>query len=297
MDPNSETTTGIRMINREQIEKLLSDSRYLREHIAEQLYTENGSEEFSQFLARTDIKPSSVLLLLGYYGSDSDVSPEPCLILNKRSEAVRQAGDLCCPGGGVSLPRDANLARLLSLPRSPLKRWIFWKQYQTRSPESAHGLRVLLAASLRESYEEMRLNPLRVSFLGLLPAQRLGAFHRAIYPMVGWASRQRHFKTNWEVDRIVTIPLRNLLQSENYALTRFSMARTNDDARHPNWDNYPCFLLGHEESSEILWGATFRIVMLFLNIVFDFSPPKADALKPVHRVLSSNYYTGSPRRA
>jgi hypothetical protein len=49
------------------------------------------------------------------------------------------------------------------------------------------ALAVLLAAGLREAWEEMRLNPLGVSFLGVAAQQHLVMFDRVIHPLVGWA--------------------------------------------------------------------------------------------------------------
>ena len=47
-------------------------------------------------------KASVVLFLVGDCPAESGARPETCLILNKRSARVRQAGDLCCPGGGIA---------------------------------------------------------------------------------------------------------------------------------------------------------------------------------------------------
>ena len=76
---------------------------------------------------------------------------------------------------------------------------------------------LLLAASLREGLEEMRLNPLGVEFLGALPLQRLVMFKREIYPFVGWVGRQRRFFPNWGVTDIVYIPLGTFLDPKRYA--------------------------------------------------------------------------------
>ena len=143
---------------------------------------------------------SAVLFLLG-----TSASGEPFLILNKRSQRVRQAGDLCCPGGGIAPSIDRLLARWLNLPRMPLSRWphgSWWRRYRKADfPKLA----LLLAAALREGFEEMRLNPLGVRFLGPMPAQHLVMFKRAIYPMVGWVNHQQRFFPNWEVEKIVTV--------------------------------------------------------------------------------------------
>src|SRR5512134_1427174 len=69
---------------------------------------------------------SAVLLLLGP-GLTLESRHDICLILNKRSRRVRQPGDLCCPGGSISLPIDLRLSRLLMMPLLPLTRWPNWR--------------------------------------------------------------------------------------------------------------------------------------------------------------------------
>ena len=132
---------------------------------------------------------------------------QPCLILNKRSMKVRQPGDLCCPGGSVSPGIDYKLAQLLFLPGTPIRRWRFLGQWRRKRPAEADYLGLLLATGLRESFEEMRLNPFGVRFLGPLPPAELVMFRRKIYPLVCWVARQKKFTANWEVDKIVSIPL------------------------------------------------------------------------------------------
>ena len=85
-------------------------------------------------------------------------------------------------------------------------------------------LRLLLATALREGAEEMRLNPLGVGFQGMLPPEHLVMFNRTIYPMVGWVQRQQRFFPNWEVERIVRIPVRALLVPTDYIRLRLTMA-------------------------------------------------------------------------
>lgn len=126
---------------------------------------------------------SAVLFPVGPKCEDSDHPGEPCLILNKRSRKVKQAGDLCCPGGSVSWQTDLILSKLLTFPFSPLTKWSFWKKCRAHDPKDARKLAVLYATSLRESFEEMRLNPLGVRFLGVLPAQQLMMRNRFIFPM------------------------------------------------------------------------------------------------------------------
>jgi len=43
----------------------------------------------------------------------------------------------------------------------------------------------------------------------------------------------------------------------------------------------------------VLWGATFRIVMSFLETVFGFSAPSMDSLPVITNTLNERYLNGS----
>jgi 8-oxo-dGTP pyrophosphatase MutT (NUDIX family) len=236
---------------------------------------------------------SAVLLLLGRNSQKDSISPEPCLVLNKRSPKVRQPGDLCFPGGRIAPRLDLHLARLLRLPFFPLGRWPYWTEwYKGRKPE-ARRLALLFAAGIREGLEEMRLNPLGVKFLGPMPSQSLVMFPRVIYPMAGWITRQRRFLPNWEVEKIVRISLRDLLNPEYYACYRLHFGNAHPRGRDGNPQDLPCFLHKKHEEMEVLWGATYRIVTVFLELVFGFTPPEIESLPVVYGSLNENYLTGS----
>lgn len=235
---------------------------------------------------------SSVMFLLGRLAVEDGSTPEICIVLNKRSKDVRQSGDLCCPGGTVEAKLDPYLAKLLSLPYSPLTRWPLWPDFRASQPEKAGLLSLLLAAALRESWEEMRLNPLGIRFLGPLPPQRLLLFKRVIYPMIGWIHRQRHFVPSWEVEKIVAIPLRSLLNPWNYANYRLHVPPEVEKKLDRGVQDMPCFLYQHQNRTEILWGATYRIVMHFLELTFGFKPPGIKTLPVVLGIMDENYLNG-----
>ncbi len=236
---------------------------------------------------------SAVLFLLGSQSYKKGVSSELCLILNKRSSRVKQPGDLCCPGGSISSRVDSYLAKLLYLPGSPLTRWPFWSQWSKHRHQEARNLSLLFATGLRESFEEMRLNPLGLKFLGPLPLQQLVMFKRVIYPMVCRVPYQKRFFLNWEVDKAIYIPIRNLLNPSNYACYRLHTNMPDENIKKSHHTDYPCFLHEHQNRREILWGATFRITMSFLEIVFQFKPPNIESLPVVIGTLDENYLTGS----
>jgi len=262
----------------------------LRELIAETLHRKSiGSSEFPEGVFRSPAT-SSVLFLLGVHCNGSS---EPCVVFNKRSSRVRQPGDLCFPGGRVAPRMDFLFSKVLKSPLSPLARWRFWPHWRNDRREQANRLSLLLATSLRESAEEMRLNPFGVTFLGPMPPEHLLLFRRVLYPMVAWINRQKHFLPNWEVEKIVYIPLRKLLNPEGYACYRLRFEGAENRGGEGYAEDFPCFRHQSEKEREVLWGATFRIVMSFLETVFGFSAPSMDSLPVISKTLDERYLNGS----
>lgn len=268
------------------------DTTHFIRHVSRKLYQgANGPRIFYDKEGQAS-NDSAVMLLLGNRNRECLGKMEPCLILNKRSDKVRQAGDLCCPGGGIEPRLDSCLAGFLALPCSPLTTWPYWRQYRRNRPEKGRALALFLAAGLRESFEEMRLNPLGVKLLGPLPRQQLIMFKRAIYPIVGWVNRQKRFYPNWEVAEVVRIPLHRLSVPENYARYRLRFNVKAGETTPPQMDDYPCFCQPNGPRTEILWGATYRIVMAFMESVFGFKPPDMAGLPVVDGVLDTSYVSG-----
>ncbi|MGD8472182.1 MAG: CoA pyrophosphatase [Desulfobacteraceae bacterium] len=272
--------------NSEHIENLLHQPSELIKHIIRRLYDYSSRHPVVPTDGIDWQSASAVLFLLGRLPESGHQVGEPCVILNKRSANVRQPGDLCCPGGRVSRRLDASLAVLLKLPVLPLARWPYWPLLRKRRPREAKWLRLLLTTGVRESIEEMRLNPFRLDFLGPLPAQPLVMFNRVIYPMVVWVSGQKRFYPNWEVEKIIYIPLRDLFNSKHYAQYRLAFE---DETTVPQVNTFPCFRYEKENEVELLWGATYRITAAFLDDVFGFAPPDLNSLPEIHGRLSRAY--------
>lgn len=274
---------------------LLKDPASLRTHI---------QQVTGEYLLQEPVYPehmdgirnaSAVMFLLGLMTGDDGQAPEPSLILNKRSQAVNQAGDLCCPGGGISPGMDVFLAKTMTLPGLPMWRWPFWSAIRSRRFKEAQILRVLFFTSLREGFEEMRLNPFGVRFLGPLPIQRLVMFGRVIYPMVGWVSKQQHFRLNWEVEKIVSIPLRKLLDPDNYVQYQLEMKDPNADNGSQQVYDAPSFLHKSGLESEVLWGATCRITLNFLELMFGFAVPTDGSLPVLKGIMDETYLSNGKR--
>jgi len=279
-------TLKMNLLNPEHIHKLLKQPPQLMEHITRRLHERSKKRPVFPGGGLDWQSASAVLFLIGRHLQKGRFSDETCLILNKRSENVRQPGDLCCPGGRVSRRLDAALAKLFKLPILHLVRWPYWKRWDHKRPREARWLRILLATALRESIEEMRLNPFGLQFLGPLPAQPLVMFKRVIYPMVVWFSGRKRFYPNWEVEKIIYIPLRDLLNPARYA--RYQLRFDTQSAALPV-NTFPCFRYKKDDQEELLWGATYRITAAFLEDVFGFVPPDLNSLPQIHGRLSKAY--------
>jgi hypothetical protein len=177
----------------------------------------------------------------------------------------------------------------------PLRRWPLGSWWRRHRRTDLPKLALLLAAALREGFEEMRLNPLRVKFLGPLHAEHLVMFKRAIYPMVAWVDQQQRFIPNWEVEKIVRIPVAAFFDPGNYARYRISFDAGVAGAPEVPVREFPCFVQRHNGETELLWGATYRIVEQFLNTIFGYIPPRAASLPVIRRRLSRCYLGGAPR--
>ena len=265
---------------------ILQRPRLLTNQIARRLHARHSPASIFASEGIDWAGASAVLFLLGQFPDRGRLAGKPCLILNKRSANVRQAGDLCCPGGRVNLRLDGVLAKLLKLPILPSARWPYWAEWLKLHPRGAGWLRLLLATGLRESVEEIRLNPFGLKLLGPLPPQSLRMFQRIIYPVVMWVAGQKRFYPNWEVEKIIYIPLQDLLNPARYARYRLQIETLSDAVRI---NTFPCFRHQNENETELLWGATYRITMAFLKDVFGFEPPAADSLPQIHGRLSRSY--------
>ena len=272
--------------------EILSDQTAFIAHIARVLHKQSDAYQIfidNKLIPQTS---ASVLLLLGPGHNNTHQSDEPCLILNKRSTKVRQPGDICFPGGSITPKIDSLLAKIFSLPITSLGRWQYWLELKHGNPATAGTLALLWATGLRESLEEMRLNPFGVKFLGPLPPQNLVMFRRKIYPVVAWIPRQKRFFPNWEVEKIIYIPLRKLLDPANYRRYRLNMKFPNDGHTSTTTRDYPCFRIQSKSGIEIIWGATFNITAVFMEYIFGFRPPGIENLPVVEGVLDQSYLTG-----
>jgi 8-oxo-dGTP pyrophosphatase MutT (NUDIX family) len=139
-------------------------------------------------------------------------------VLSKRSKKVQQAGDLCAPGGGIHPFLDPFFEKILRFGLYPWIQGPGLEKARSRGKETYRRILFLFANALRESWEELRLSPFNVEFLGPLPTYTLDSRRWTIFPLVGEVKRAWTPKLSWEVEKIVSIPLSFFFQPVNYAV-------------------------------------------------------------------------------
>jgi len=212
--------------------------------------------------------------------------------LIKRSTSVVQAGDLSCPGGMLHPLADEVFRPFVASGLLPVLRGKPRQFLKEKGLLHYRQVTLFLANALRESWEEIGLSPFNVSFLGPLPCNPLIAFTRIIFPLVGYIKQDRPGKLSQEVEKIVNIPLREFFNENNYC--NYTI-----ESEYPLKNNvaalrdFPCFtVLDNDGNREILWGATFFIIVNFLKTVMDFELPESHKKRTIKKVLKAEYITG-----
>lgn len=237
-------------------------------------------------------RPAGVLLPLLY----REPSPEGSTTegsflfqLIKRSATVPQPGDLSFPGGMLHPILDRLLRPLLTHGPFTILHGNALKYALSQEADLFGLITLFLTNALRETWEEIRLPPSRVVFLGPLPVYNLTFFRRTIFPVVGFVERPGLLHPNREVEKTMEIPLSSFYEKER--IGRYQVATGDVDGRRPL--EYPC-LIHHEPDGgeEILWGATFNIIVRFLEIVLNYRLPEWEKGPLVKRRVNPDYLTG-----
>jgi hypothetical protein len=167
------------------------------------------------------------------------------------------------------------------------------KRAKRRGKETYRKILFMLGSALRESWEELRLSPFNVEFLGALPTHGLHSRRWIIFPLVGRVKRTWKPKLSWEVEKIVSIPLNVFFQPANYAVYSLQVPENFTALGIPNPWQFPCVVYKDDGVEEILWGATFKIIQTFFRVIFNFSFPSSDSKRVIHKALPLNYLSGS----
>ncbi len=234
-----------------------------------------------------------LLFTAGKTGEESGLS----FLLSKRSAAVSQSGDLSGPGGKLEPFWDRLLRFFIVRGFPSVMKGEARRHAAKRGKPFFDAMALFLANAVRESWEEIRLSPFNLRFLGPLPPRSLVMLTKTIFPVVGLIEKRWDSRLNWEVDKLVEIPLNAFYHAENYGF--LSIGAPEDPSDRPGSNGgYPCLIhVDSDGAEEILWGATFSIITSFLRIAFDFSPPRICPERVITRPLPSNYGGGSYARS
>ncbi|MEI8173123.1 MAG: CoA pyrophosphatase [Deltaproteobacteria bacterium] len=238
---------------------------------------------------------AGVLLLLHMKKSpaiSNEQNEEFTLLLIKRSSKVSQPGDLSCPGGMLNRIIDPLLRPIITGRIFPVLKGRSRDFAQRRDQDTFRLLTLFLTNAIRETWEEMNLCPCKIRCLGPLPTYSLHLFKRTIFPLVGFVDEEWTFHPNTEVERLVEIPLNTFFQEDNYGYYEIELSGSLSH-NSQTFQKFPCLIYrDNHDREDILWGATFFIIMNFLKIVFDFEIPELHAKRVVKKTLYPDYMTG-----
>ncbi len=136
---------------------------------------------------------------------------------------------------------------------------------QMSFPGGGHEPRdeTLRDTAIREAGEEIGLRPAEIDFVGRLDDTRTTSRY-AITPFVARIPDRRYEPDEREVSEVVTLPLDELLDTENYEM---------------EWREHPLFgeaaIHFFYVDGYTVWGATGRILVHFLQLVTDWEAPDA----------------------
>lgn len=175
-----------------------------------------------QTIAGNGHKPAAVLIPI-QERQDGDY-----LVLTKRADHLRtHKGQIAFPGGRVD----------------------------------AHDADVVETA-LRESREEIGIDPARVRILGRLDEFTAG-YGLVVTPVVGVIPAHCEFRLDpAETTAVASVPISTLLEPPNFTMNGYL-----SPGGHPS---YHFYVNGWD-----VWGVTARIIVQFLELVYDFKAAKS----------------------
>lgn len=233
---------------------------------------------------------AGVVLLLHYKSNQEN--PEYVFQLIKRSEKVKQAGDISCPGGILHPVIDKSSSFFLKAGIIPTLRKQILNYARHKDKKTISLIRLFLTNALREAWEEIGLIPFNILFLGALPCYSLTSFARTIYPLVCLTPNPFPYRLSSEVDKILEIPLSFFFHDSNYASLEIKTPLENTASGQNN--KLPCLVIPDGTGNvDILWGATLNIITNFLRLISDDSLPLPSASRTIKKVLTNSYISGS----
>lgn len=249
-------------------------------------YNEKHLEILQSQATGIDHLEAGIVLLLQYINS------EYCFQLIKRSESVAQAGDISCPGGMLEHSTDEMLSHILL--KTGIIRTVDDRRLNSlpnKDQQTVFLVSLFMMNALREAWEEIGLSPLNVGFLGALPSYSLTYFSRTIFPVVCLVKEPCEYQLNSEVEKVLEIPLGTFFQCSSYATVEVASNLGESDPRYNM--KFPCLVIPDGNGNDdILWGATFNIIMNFLQIISGSQLPPISPSRTVKKMLSPHYASG-----
>jgi hypothetical protein len=97
------------------------------------------------------------------------------------------------------------------------------------------------------------------------------------------------------VEKVIPVPVRSFFDSRNYVRYMLGApAHPNEFENNGGYDA-PAFSVPDSGDEDILWGATYSIVMDFLKLALGFPMANVQGERIVRRTLPDHYYTGRAR--
>ena len=95
------------------------------------------------------------------------------------------------------------------------------------------------------------------------------------------------------MEKILEIPVSTFFDSSKYALLEIETPFSNQLPKN----QFPCIVLDDDgQNQDILWGATFYIMMNFLRIISNDKLPVPSSPDKIKKVLSKTYISRNNRQ-
>ena len=92
------------------------------------------------------------------------------------------------------------------------------------------------------------------------------------------------------MEKVLEIPLSTFFDGSKYALLEIETSFHH----HMSKNQFPCIVLSDDqEEQDVLWGATFNIIMNFLSIISDGSLPVPSSSDKIKKFLTNTYISGN----
>jgi len=225
---------------------------------------------------------AGVCILLYYQNNDWHV------LLIKRSAKVSQPGDLSFPGGIFSPWQDHLLKYMISLGITPLFKGKDSLLFKNMDHGTQRFMVRFLATAVREAWEEIGINPFNLTYLGSFNSYTLNVFPSIIFPSVCHVKEKQLYRLSDEVAQVIPLPFSLLFDDSFYYRLHIYRNQDSDISKE-----FPCLCFPDERGeNHILWGATFFLLMTFLQTVYGFRTPEIHPDKEIlTKILPPHYST------